>query len=147
MIRDPIGIRKDLMEEALLYFDTAFGIRDYGGRSISSDRNKFYRESETLSQQPILEPLMEYAQSEARPHHNLETLLASDPELVEAGANLTQEEAKYCTEVLKAGLFSADYPLYDHQWKMIKHESVFIQRCSRIFGYHRLLDLPSLKAN
>ena len=121
MIRDPIGIRDDLLEEALLYFDTSFGIRDYGGSSISERRNDFYRKGKLLAQQPIIEPLMEYAQSEAKPHHNLESLLSSDPDLVSAGSNLSPEEAKYCSQILKAGLFSDDYPLYEHQWNMIKH--------------------------
>ena len=114
-IRDPIGIQDNIVEQLLLYYDTAFSMRADG---LNEERNDLLRKYGNMIQEPHIEILLDYKKCDVRPGigGNLSQKLVEE-------LNFSQEDADYCSEALGNGLFDWAKPhdqLYSHQWEMTK---------------------------
>ena len=62
-IRDPIGIQDNIVEQLLLYYDTAFSMRADG---LNEERNDLLRKYGNMIQEPHIEILLDYGICERR---------------------------------------------------------------------------------
>lgn len=105
---NPLGIFEKVKEGYISYIKTAFGTRY---EEFESDREKLLNTDKVLYRQPWIEPLLEYKSAEGKEIRNLSKVDLPD---------FTEEELELFKNFVSKGLFSGDFPLYDHQYRMLR---------------------------
>ncbi|PQB04124.1 DEAD/DEAH box helicase [Aureitalea marina] len=104
---NPIGVFDKVINGYISYVKTAFGTRH---DEFEQNRLNLLNQDATIYRQPWIEPLLEYASGPKR----IEDLTTDD--LV----GFTSQEVHLFKEFVKKGLFTGDFPLYEHQYSMLK---------------------------
>ena len=105
---NPLGIFEKVKEGYISYIKTAFGTR-YD--EFESNREKLLNTDKVLYRQPWIEPLLEYKSAEGKEIKNL-----TQQDL----SGFTQKDVELFKGFVSKGLFTGDFPLYEHQYKMLQ---------------------------
>lgn len=105
---NPLGIFEKVKEGYISYIKTAFGTRY---EEFESNRENLLNTDKVLYRQPWIEPLLEYQSAEGKEIKNL-----SESDL----PGFTKEEAELFKGFVSKGLFTGDFPLYEHQFRMLE---------------------------
>ena len=105
-LRDPLRIRDETYEQALLYIQTAFGTRY---PSLEKERADLLSAQANLFQDPYLEPVVDYCQG---------------PRLNDLGASdlpgFSEAQVQRFKQLCEAGLFKGSWHLFTHQAEMLR---------------------------
>ncbi len=104
---DPIKSYKTVRDNFILYVKTAFGTRF---QSLEEERNALLHKNKVMSQEPWIEPLPKYKSS----GKYIDDLRDDDL------PGLAPNEIAIFKEIVKCGLFGTKFPLYSHQYNMLK---------------------------
>lgn len=104
---NPIGIFEKVVKGYISYVQTAFGTRY---EEFEFKREELLNRDGVIYRQPWIEPLLKYKSGPKK----IEDLDEDDL----PGFNI--EERKVFKEFVKKGLFTGDFPLYMHQYQMLR---------------------------
>ncbi|WP_432671111.1 DEAD/DEAH box helicase [Flavobacterium sp. SM2513] len=105
---NPLGIFEKVKEGYISYIKTAFGTRY---EEFESNRENLLNTDKVLYRQPWIEPLLEYKSAVGK---KIENLTQNDL------AGFTKEEAELFRGFVSKGLFTGNFPLYEHQFRMLQ---------------------------
>ena len=105
-MRDPLGAYETIRDDFLLYLKTAFSSRY---PSFENERELLFKQPGALCQEPWIEPILNYVSS----GKSIDDLKLTDVH------GLTEESLSDFKKLAKCGLVG-DFPLYEHQMKMLK---------------------------
>lgn len=118
-MKDPIGAYITLQDGIKRYITSAFGTNS---NSFEEERKQLLDQDGVLFQVPYIEPIPSYLSGK-----KLIDLEASDL------PTLTTDGIQAFKAIVKAGLFSGEYPLYSHQQNMLK-KSLEGEHCVVVTG-------------
>ena len=104
---NPIGVFEKVVRGYISYVQTAFGTRY---EEFESKREDLLNKDGVIYRQPWIEPLLKYEFGPKK----IEDLDEDDLQ------GFSKEEIKVFKQFVKKGLFTGDFPLYMHQYKMLK---------------------------
>ena len=104
---NPIGIFEKVVNGYMSYVQTAFGSRY---PEFEKKRSSLLNDDAVIYRQPWLEPLLNYRPGPKK----IEDLTTEDIQ------SLNPEELKIFKGFVQQGLFKGDFPLYEHQDKMLR---------------------------
>lgn len=105
---NPLGIFEKVKEGYISYIRTAFGTRY---EEFESNRENLLNTDKVLYRQPWIEPLLEYKSAEGKEIKNL-----TQNDL----SGFTRGETELFKGFVYKGLFTGDFPLYEHQFRMLQ---------------------------
>lgn len=105
---NPLGIFEKVKDGYISYIKTAFGTRY---EKFESNRENLLNTDKVLYRQPWIEPLLEYKSAEGKEIENL-----SQKDL----PGFTKEEVELFKGFVSKGLFTSNFPLYEHQFRMLQ---------------------------
>ena len=105
---NPLGIFEKVKEGYISYIKTAFGTRY---EEFETNRVNLLNTDKVLYRQPWIEPLLEYKSAEGKIIKNLTELDLS---------GFTKKDVDLFNGFVSKGLFTGDFPLYEHQYKMLQ---------------------------
>lgn len=112
---NPIGVFEKVVKGYISYVQTAFGTRY---EEFESKRKDLLNKDGVIYRQPWVEPLLKYESGPKK----IEELDDSDLQ------GFSKDEILVFKQFVKKGLFTGDFPLYMHQYKMLK-KSVRGENC------------------
>jgi DEAD/DEAH box helicase domain-containing protein len=104
---NPIGIFDRIVKGYISYVQTAFGTRH---KEFEDKRLTLLNEDATIYRQPWLELLLDYQPGPKR----IDQLTNEDM------SGFSEKEIVIFREFVKRGLFTGEFPLYDHQYGMLR---------------------------
>ena len=104
---NPIGVFEKVVKGYISYVQTAFGTRY---EEFESKRKDLLNEVGVIYRQLIVEPLLKYESGPKK----IEDLDEDDLQ------GFSEDEIKVFKQFVKKGLFTGDFPLYMHQYMMLK---------------------------
>src|ERR1700761_4930580 len=107
-MKNPIHSFDTIKDNYIRYVETAF---DTKFDSVDNERNEMLNRDKVLYREPWIEPLPDYKSSD---------LLISNLTRSDVGNNMTEEELKTFTGLVKTGLFTDAFPMHYHQADMLK---------------------------
>lgn len=105
---NPIGVFEKVVKGYISYVQTAFGTRY---EEFETKRKNLLNEDKVIYRQPWVEPLLKYESSGKK----VEDLDEDDLKGFE------KDQIRVFKQYIKQGLFTGDFPLYMHQYKMLKN--------------------------
>lgn len=105
---NPLGIFEKVKEGYISYIKTAFGTRY---EEFESNRENLLNTDKVLYRQPWIEPLLEYKSAEGK---EIENITQNDL------SGFTKEEVELFKGFVSKGLFTGNFPLYEHQFRMLQ---------------------------
>lgn len=105
---NPLGIFEKVKEGYISYIKTAFGTRY---EDFEKNRENLLNTDKVLYRQPWIEPLLEYKSADGKEIKNL-----TQNDL----SGFTKEEAELFKGFVSKGLFTGQFPLYEHQFRMLQ---------------------------
>ena len=102
---DPIGSYNTIKDNFILYIKTVFGTRF---DSLEIERDELLRQKGIISQEPWIEPLLQYISSGSR----IDDLLPSE-------LGMSPDQAELYKKLVKCGLFPDNIHLHSHQKDML----------------------------
>ncbi|MDB9859204.1 DEAD/DEAH box helicase, partial [Flavobacteriaceae bacterium] len=105
---NPLGIFEKVKEGYISYIKTAFGTRY---EEFESNRENLLNTDKVLYRQPWIEPLLEYKSAEGKKIKNL-----TEKDL----SGFTKKDVELFNGFVSKGLFTGDFPLYEHQYRMLQ---------------------------
>lgn len=108
---NPIGVFENIVKGYKSYVKTAFGTRYDDEGQFEDKREDLLSEDKVIHRQPWVEPLLKYKSKEGK---EIENLNSEDfPE------NYTEDQIELIKGFIKRGLFTSNWPLYEHQYEML----------------------------
>jgi len=104
---NPIGVFEKVVKGYISYVQTAFGTRY---EEFESKREDLLNEDGVIYRQPWIEPLLKYESGPKK----IEDLDKDDLQ------GFNEDEIRVFKQFVKKGLFTGDFPLYMHQYQMLK---------------------------
>jgi DEAD/DEAH box helicase domain-containing protein len=104
---NPIGVFEKVVRGYISYIQTAFGTRY---EDFEAKREKLLNKDGVIYRQPWIEPLLKYESGPKK----IDDLDEDDL------PGYSEEQIKIFKQFVKKGLFTGDFPLYKHQYKMLK---------------------------
>ncbi|WP_191861040.1 DEAD/DEAH box helicase [Hanstruepera ponticola] len=105
---NPLGIFEKVKEGYISYIKTAFGTRY---EDFEANRENLLNTDKVLYRQPWIEPLLEYKSAEGKEIKNL-----TEQDLF----GFTKKDVELFNGFVSKGLFTGNYPLYEHQFRMLQ---------------------------
>lgn len=105
---NPLGIFEKVKEGYISYIKTAFGTRY---EEFESNRENLLNTDKVLYRQPWIEPLLEYKSAEGK---EIENITQNDL------SGFTKEQVELFKGFVSKGLFTGNFPLYEHQFRMLQ---------------------------
>ena len=108
---NPIGVFENIVNGYKSYVKTAFGTRYEEAGQFEDMRERLLSEDKVIYRQPWVEPLLTYKSKEGKEISNLNS--EDFPE------NYTSEQIEIIKGFIQRGLFTGNFPLYQHQYDML----------------------------
>ncbi len=107
---NPIKIAREIKDQFLLYYKTAFGL---GHQGMQNEKQALFEESNVFAQEPLLEPIPAYKRARK----------LDDLEMADLANVLSDDELSDFKDFAYCKLFSRgekDFELYEHQVEMLQ---------------------------